>query len=571
MIEKSIKNKIRPDLFAVGVFLISFFFHAWNIGYDLPNLYHQDEPHHLHIAAHFGTGDLNPHDFKYPTLWSYVLSVLLGFLFVAGKWLGLTQTPLDFASAFFHTPTVFYLSARLTSNLFFSLGAMILYWTGKKFHSRLCGLAAGLFLALSPSMFQFGREATMNSLMVFFICLSLYFVHGLIITGSLRDTLISGFIMGLGLSSHYIAAPVALLLPGAYLIRGHFKNEAKPLLLGLIAVGFGFIAGSPYLLLDFAQARSDIFSMGQLHIAPMGQLQANELATRPGLSLALLLESGKNLIRFIDPWGLGFAFLILGIMMARDLKSRLQLLMWTCPALALLTILFFTYHGNYYRYSLGVYIPLIIPTAAGFTFLMERFKTLRLVKIALALAIFLPWIWNISRYANNLSLLDSRTAAQKWIFENVPQGEKVFVMDPYYCPQLPKSKDQVLKLLKITQTLNHPRQHYYEALAHHHPNIGYEVITLRRTLNQVEDLPRRTEKSYEAQETIDLNAEGISALNNSDIKTAVVVLFENDPHRPEWIKEIPNKFQLVSEFRPEVRNLAMGKQVLGAWIQIYQR
>src|SRR5262249_18953845 len=65
------------------------------ITYGLPAVFNADEPHLVNVAVSFGAGSLNPHFFKYPTLWMYTLAFAYGIYFAIwsgmGVWHGVRQ------------------------------------------------------------------------------------------------------------------------------------------------------------------------------------------------------------------------------------------------------------------------------------------------------------------------------------------------------------------------------------------------------------------------------------------------------------------------------------------------
>ncbi|MBI4667677.1 MAG: glycosyltransferase family 39 protein [Elusimicrobia bacterium] len=201
------------------IFFFFFIVRVWGIGADLPNLYNPDEPHHLNIAAHFGTGDLNPHDFKYPTLWSYVIGAIFAFLFGFGRFLGLVESPGRFAQAYFYSPAVFYIAVRLFCATAVSSAAWIMYRTGARFYGRLLGVILGLFTALGPVFVTAGREATPYGLMIFWLALAVYQYHSLCENHNRCAWALTGLFIGLAVSTHYIAAPLAVWLVARFFIE----------------------------------------------------------------------------------------------------------------------------------------------------------------------------------------------------------------------------------------------------------------------------------------------------------------------------------------------------------------
>jgi hypothetical protein len=440
----------------------------------------------------------------------------------------------------------------LLSAILFSGGTFVLYRMGKKYYDKSFGVILGLALGLNPAMFVFGREATLNSLMIFFICCSLYALNEMIIKKTIPTILIAGLFLGLSVSSHYIAAPVCLLLPLFLVFQKNKDRLLKKLSLGVTAMAVGFFIGSPFFFLDFKTAINDIFSMGQLHLPSLGQAQNNELAARPHEWLYLLSGTLQNFVKFLDPWGVGFILFLIGIIFTGKKSERWKMIIYSAPVFIMMLVLVQSYHGNFYRYSLGVYIPLLIPVAMGYRVLQNRLLKIKGLRVLLAVLIGGAFFWNDVCYAIREGEADTRTLAKTWIQDHVPSGEKIFLMYPFNCPQLLMSTAQIKRLLELTISINHPRQHYYRALLHNHPGGGYDIYYWKRDLAQVEDVPQRTIKSYAAQDTIDINTFGVKALAQEKIKSVVISLPLHNLTPFPWIQELRDHCVPVASFQPEV-------------------
>jgi len=83
------------------------------INYGLPYVLYPDEAVIVNHAMAFGTGDLNPHYFIYPSLYMYVLFIVYGMTYIGGRLLGAFGSTDDFIRLFFTDATIFYLPGRL--------------------------------------------------------------------------------------------------------------------------------------------------------------------------------------------------------------------------------------------------------------------------------------------------------------------------------------------------------------------------------------------------------------------------------------------------------------------------
>src|SRR5262245_42164610 len=110
------------------------------ITWGLPYVYNTDEALLVNHAMAFGTGDLNPHFFIYPSLYMYVLFVIYGLSYVIGWVTGVFASTNDFIKLFFTDITLFYLPGRLIAVLtgVASVGAVYLLGV------RVSGVRVGL-------------------------------------------------------------------------------------------------------------------------------------------------------------------------------------------------------------------------------------------------------------------------------------------------------------------------------------------------------------------------------------------------------------------------------------------
>ncbi len=528
------------SFFFLFFFLFPFALHLWNIGHDLPNLYSFDEPHHLNIAAHFGTGDFKPHDFKYPTLWPTALAFLFGSLYAGSFALGLVRSTADFAHQFLYSPTVFYLSARILSSFFVAAIPALFYYIGRTFYSKDFAVCAALLAATCPSLLDLGIEATPYGLEFFLICCALVPYHRIGRGGGRKAYAWAGFLIGLATSAQYTAAPLVLLLLVAT-DSNPFRKRWGGWIAGLGAALIGFLLGTPFFLQDLDRALGDVFSSGQLQIDQIsgGLAQYRLRATK---------EIALNGIQYMDPWGLGGLLALVALFFERG-KIRQGLWRWFVPFAVLWPLLTY-YNGVSFRYLFAGVLPLIIPSTLGFlrVWKMDRRRTLG---GALALLMGILFLSHYVSFRRELSLPDTRTLAKEWILQNVRPESRLFLSGAFECPQLVMAKAQVARLLEKTSTVHHPREAYYRLLLSGHPGGGYDLTYLRRPNAEVTDLPRRTELHYEAYDTLAPQDEGMGSLRKKGIAYAVVDRnLENLPQHKNWISDLRRNLQLAARFSP---------------------
>src|SRR4029453_5922958 len=108
--------------------------------------YNPDEVSIMSRALAFASGDLNPHNFLYPTLYFYLLFVWIGAYFV-GAWIfGVVPSVPAFPPLFFPDPTGIYVAGRVLSVVCGVATVAGVWQLGMRIWSTSAGLAAAVFL-----------------------------------------------------------------------------------------------------------------------------------------------------------------------------------------------------------------------------------------------------------------------------------------------------------------------------------------------------------------------------------------------------------------------------------------
>ena len=109
---------------------------GWGASFGLPAVYNPDEVAIMTRALAFGTGDLNPHNFLYPSLYFYVLFLWESLTFAALRTAGVYGSLAEFTRAFFVDPSWIYLSGRWLSALCGTLTLVATYRLGSRLANR---------------------------------------------------------------------------------------------------------------------------------------------------------------------------------------------------------------------------------------------------------------------------------------------------------------------------------------------------------------------------------------------------------------------------------------------------
>src|SRR5689334_23448787 len=101
----------------VAITVVALALRLVGLRYGLPAVYNPDEIAIMSRALAFATGDLNPHNFLYPTLYFYVVFAWIATYFAVGWTAGVFHSAIAFERTLFTNPTGIYLAGRSLSVL----------------------------------------------------------------------------------------------------------------------------------------------------------------------------------------------------------------------------------------------------------------------------------------------------------------------------------------------------------------------------------------------------------------------------------------------------------------------
>src|SRR6476646_7310285 len=130
-------NRWRPALLAVLALALAL--RLYGLRYGLPAVYNPDEVAIMSRALAFAKGDLNPHNFVYPSFYFYVLFAWEGLTALAAVATRAVSSFGEFQREFFLDPTRVFVAGRLLTAL---LGTATALATGA-LGTRLWGRAGG--------------------------------------------------------------------------------------------------------------------------------------------------------------------------------------------------------------------------------------------------------------------------------------------------------------------------------------------------------------------------------------------------------------------------------------------
>ncbi len=192
--------------------------------YGLPEVYNPDEVAIMNRAMAFGTGDLNPHNFVYPTFYFYVLFVWEGLFFVAGRATGFFASVAEFERSFFVDPTGIYLAGRAFTVVCGVLTIITTWQLARRALGAGAALAAAALLAAAPLAVRDAHYVKHDVPVTLLVVVTHLLLADVLFDEARRQRLwrwaMLGAVAGLATSTHYYAAFLTIPIGLAALALG---------------------------------------------------------------------------------------------------------------------------------------------------------------------------------------------------------------------------------------------------------------------------------------------------------------------------------------------------------------
>lgn len=441
MIKKKIQSisKINKNyLILLIILFLNLFLNIYGITWGLPSLWYPDEPETIEkiiipMAKNF---DLNPHLFYKTSFYYYFLLFFLSPYFIFLKVFGIGFEPyIKFVG---NTALI----ARLLSAATGTFGVYLAYRIGENIRNRRTGIIAALLLAVNIGYVAFSHFAMMEILLLVEVLLLIYLFFKYTDSGDKKILYWISFLSGLSISTKYNAGlfiVVVLLLVHCLRIQKALpeKNKKyrifrllfrKPLFYSGGLVITGFIAGTPYSILDYKTFSSFIIMQS-------------------------FFTKGYGLIRSAFTWQNNFNFLKDGfgtplfyLIMAALIYTFIRILLYKKIKeifLFIIPLLYFLYIGSWdisaFRYLLILYPFLILTGAFFINDIYEKGNDVtKSVSIIIILIIFYTFGYTLNGILAFTS--DTRETAGRWIEKNIPSDSDVeFYSFTTYLPRFPES------------------------------------------------------------------------------------------------------------------------------------
>jgi len=487
-----------------------------------PGVFDADAPHVVNLAVYFGSGDFNPHIFKYPTLWPYLLSAAYGAYYLAGlvsgAWHGVAQFGAQFV---WHTANFHVVARLLTAAL--SLLAVWVVWRAAR-EAGGGGLWAAGIAAFTPVLAELAHTPKADTILFLFSALAWRAAMKLQDEKNWRNAALCGLWIGLALSSQYTAAAL-VFLPFCAVFTGRREGWSVALRLVLIAALCAFaavLATSPYIFIAHNEFSASMADMSR-ELAIVREAHPRWQVAR-ALAVNVLFYAGAGSLAFLAALA-GFA------LVWRTSVSRF--LLYLLPCLLHLLLLVNHPYGGWLRFLIPVLPAFIVLSGIGAEHIYSK-KQVPAVAALLALLLIGPGLWRSCALAQDFALPDTRLRAAAWISKNLPSGAKLLLDQEHDSPQLPMAKEQAEALLERTRAAGHPKSKYYELMSQSHPGGGYKIYRIERSAADLESRPEHVRWSNSARDMVDVRS-GLDALSRLGIDAVVLSSHGLDPvRRPEY-------------------------------------
>jgi 4-amino-4-deoxy-L-arabinose transferase-like glycosyltransferase len=422
------------------ILLVALAVRLLGIRYGLPYVYFPDEAVLVNHAVGFGTGDLNPRYFIYPSLYMYLLFVIYGVGYVGGWLTGVFTSTNDLVRLFFNDPTFFYLPGRLIAAFSGALSVGVVYALGRRAYSLSVGLIGAAFLAFSVLHVSYSHYVKTHVPAGLLVIAGLWWAWS-IYSGkdSWRHYLIAGLIAGLAASTIYHAGFVLISIIVAHVLRWRDSSSASqiqllsPKILGAALASFvAFAITTPFAILDWSTFNGDIKSTASVFY------QGGFWERGTVYPFTSVLDS--------IGWPVGFVCLV-GLAYALVRRQSADIIVLSQPLF--LGAFLMLFRAKEPQHMLIAFPALCILGASLLVDLISRLFRPQILRASVTTASTVLLLYapakDSFRGSYRLTLPDTRTLAKEWIERNVPPGSKI-VMDSgkYYLsgigPPLPLSR-----------------------------------------------------------------------------------------------------------------------------------
>jgi hypothetical protein len=434
--------------------------------YGLPAVYNPDEVAIMSRALAFAKGDLNPHNFLYPTFYFYVLFAWEGLTALLAVASGAVASFGAFQREFFVDPTRVFVAGRLLTALLGTATVVAIGVLGARIAGRFVGIAAALVLAVAP-LHVLNSHYVKHDVPVTFVIVLAYLTYERVWKGG--SLFAAAAVTGVAFATHYYTIFLAIPLAWAIVHRSRDGGEAirRVALAAAICAGVFFLL-SPFVLVEPLTALGDIRANRQI------------VVDRAVANLGYVASAARYVkLLLSDAVGIPAAILALvGVIIGarRNPARTAWLLAFTGP---FLLFVFSTYPASRYLVPATPFIALFAAIAIESIGKM-RWGGRQIVNVLLIVALVATALNESLRADFFIRHTDTRTLALEYITTRIPNGATILTQ-PYSVPLVPTV--EVLREAVRRSEREMPTKTRLQIASEPYPSPSYRLIYLGKGLD----------------------------------------------------------------------------------------
>jgi hypothetical protein len=415
----------RPSRLLPAILFVGLALRLWGIGFGFPHpMTRPDEEFIVSVALRFFSGDANPHFFEWPSLYFYVVHAALRVAYLAGRATGAYPDAAAFVASVTRDPGWVHLMLRLFSVAAAMGTLLIVFRLGRRLFGQDTALAAAAFLAVAYLHVRDSHFGVLDVPLTLLIVLAVS-----LLARAWRDPhavrwfAIAGLVAGLATSIKYNAS--ALVVPAMVTAAIRLRDDRTArvdMLAGLGcffgAFALGFVAGTPYAVLDSSAFREGVSA------------QVVRLTEGHGIRIERVWQRH---LTFSLLHGVGWPVLVSGLagiawMAAADWRK--WAIVFSFP------LAYFAVVGNGHTAFIRYVTPLVPFLCLGAAFAVHegvRLAASRLSEarrravIAATVVLFaLPSTLTVVRFDRMLGQTDTRVQAAAWLRNEIAPGQSLY-------------------------------------------------------------------------------------------------------------------------------------------------
>ncbi len=423
-----VKNHNNFNVFII--LLVALITRFWGITSGLPNFFFfSGEGWFADPAMNIlKTGDINPHNFTYPSLFIYLVAIAgyIYYLFqiiINSSFINLSEMPIQ----------DLVLAGRILTGLFGVCTVFLIYNIGKKIFNHRTGLLSAGILAAIFVQVLYTTHIKNDVPALFFGLISFLFSYYILAHGELKFYILAGIFTGLAAATGYNAIFFIFPIITAHALRNieYFRINAggffsvSIFLAVATAIFIGFFAGCPFCVIDYTEFTGSLWISRLLSGNPLNPADLNIMISSLDRTpnwlwyIKYLASSGLYYPIFLSSVG--------GIIVCLSNLDKKKILLLSFTFIYSLFLISGTYRTDrltifltpFFAILSAIFIERILNKVESGTDIKNNYKklvTFLILFIVIAIPLIRIFIFNYT-----ISQYDTRETAAEWIESNMPK------------------------------------------------------------------------------------------------------------------------------------------------------